>query len=254
MDEQHFGQAARQTPSFHPSSPAQVATSPTEVATPEAVADVSPDDFTWTVEDLARKLANQDTPRDTRTIQRWCASGKVRAIYDRSNGERWKIDPASAEKTANHLFQELEEQRRQAPPTPADVPRHAATPPDTVADKPATDATEANNSNNDMSNSDADNAATRHDKSRHDADNAATLQQRVDELERENIDLRISSESRRQVIHDMRAEYKEALGHALERSELVGQLKQEVEQLRAQLPAPEETVHRHSETPQSEGV
>ena len=188
--------------------------------------------FTLTVEDVAVMLMDHYVPRDQRTIQRWCKSGKLQAIIDHEAGDRYLIEPTSArefvatlvaeKKRQDEEFAALSRQHLRQEPTPADT---AAT----TAERPSFHNAD-NPADADQPSRDAE--ATAQDR----RDDDAAIQKRIAELEEENRSLKIDKQARDQVISMIREEYTKAIDHALARSEQVGALQAEVRQLRELLP------------------
>ena len=68
--------------------------------------------FTMTVEDVAGLLSHHGFERDQRTIQRWCRSGKLKAILDHEAGDRYLIEARSVDDVVATLVTERERQDR----------------------------------------------------------------------------------------------------------------------------------------------
>ena len=209
------------------------------VATPEATSVDVPTPsrhvFTMTVEDAASILFQAGFEREERTIQRWCSSGKLKAIKDHASGDRYLIDPHSVDDMVATLVAERERQEAARRRASAKSSRHEFERRDSVAPEPElarTNKPDTSPTKDDMSGEDATASET-------DADSVATLREQLKELERELVSAKIDAEARKQVIAQMGESYKEAIDYALERSERVGRLEAENDQLRQMLPAPE---------------
>src|ERR1700674_6112041 len=79
----------------------------------------SPDEYTLTIDDAAKRYEHAGHPRTVRTIQRYCAKGHLDCLrQETSFGDKYLITPASV---ARHLAQ-IEE----LVTTSRDMPRRAA--------------------------------------------------------------------------------------------------------------------------------
>lgn len=204
----------------------------TKATTQSDAAAMPRDLYTLTVEAVAVMLADQNVPRDRRTIQRWCKSGKLKAIIDYDDGEKYLIEPTSTHKFIATLVAEKRRQDEEFAAMSRQQQRQDATPSDTVAAAAETARFTNADSTPDVAEQSRDAEAT----SNEGRDNAATLETRLAMLEEENRSLRIDKQARDQVISMIREEYQKAIDHALERSEQVGSLQAEVRQLRQLLP------------------
>ena len=206
-----------------------------DAVTPPAPADVASIPrhlFTLSVEDVAVMLADHAVPRDQRTIQRWCKSGKLKAIIDHAAGERYLIEPTTAREFVATLVAEKQRQDEAF----AALSRQHLQPEATPADSIATASERANLHNADSYpdvGQPGRDAETVSSESR-DAD--ATLEKRIAALEEENRSLKIDKQARDQVITMIREEYEKAIDHALGRSEQIGELQAQVRHLQALLP------------------
>jgi hypothetical protein len=185
-----------------------------------------------TVEDVAIMLADHYVPRDQRTIQRWCKSGKLKAIIDHEAGDRYLIEPTSVRQFVATLVEEKKRQDEAFAVLSRQHLRQEPTPTGSAAAAP-----ERPNVHNPDNQVDVDqrgrDAEAVSDERR---DDVAALEERVAKLEEENLSLRIDKQARDQVITMIREEYTRAIDHALERSEQMGALQAEVRQLRELLP------------------
>lgn len=196
-------------------------------------------------------LADHYVPRDQRTIQRWCKSGKLKAIIDHEAGDRYLIEPTSVRQFVATL---VEEKRRQDEAFAALSRQHLRQDPTPIGNAAA--GAERPNARNADSAAGVDqpgrDAEAMSDERR---DDVAVLEAHVAKLEEENRSLRIDKQARDQVISMIREEYTKAIDHALERSEQIGALQAEVRQLRELLPpgagAGESPQQRISFTPKS---
>lgn len=188
--------------------------------------------FSLTVEDVAVMLADHYVPRDQRTIQRWCKSGKLRAIIDHEAGDRYLIEPTSAREFVATL---VAEKKRQDEEFAALSRRHLRQEP-TPADNAATGAENPSFHNADTPTGDGQSSRDAEAAAQERRDDDATMEKHIAALEEENRSLKIDKQARDQVISMIREEYTKAIDHALERSEQIGALQAEVRQLRELLP------------------
>ena len=191
--------------------------------------------YTMTVDDVAEELIAYELHRDTRTIQRWCKSGKLRSIIDQENGDRYLIDPGSVRETVTTL---LEERDSRAPRhATAPRPRHdgAGAAPRHGDDAP----TQFQFTPRSMTDTEPDAAteeptpAAASDASR---DEVAALEKKIAELEKEKAMLSVDKQVREQMVDYLKENFQQMLDQALERTEQLGQLQAENKQLRALLP------------------
>ena len=207
--------------------------------------------YTMTVDDVADELAAYDLHRDTRTIQRWCKSGKLRSMIDHENGDRYLIDPGSVRDTVTTLLEERDSRgpRHATTPRPRhddagaaprhgdDAPTQFQFTPRSMVDKERDAATEEPT------------AAAASDESR---DEVAALKEKIAELEKERAMLSVDKQVREQMVDYLKENFQQMLDQALERTEQLGQLQAENAQLRALLPQqserqPEAPTYRESE-------
>ena len=236
-------------------APAPADTTPDSAAPSEPAATTPRHEYTLTVEDVYRMLCDQSVPRDERTIQRWCKSGRLRSIVDEENANRYLIEPTSAHLVVATLVEERRRQDARVGDMPRHDGRHDATAPGN-APTPDYSAPQAN----------ADTAPAAHDAPGHDASSAAAHRDdvatdrdaRIKELEGELMHARIEAESRKQVITQLKDFYNEelarmgerydqAIEYALSRSERVGRLETENRMLKELLPP---ATGQHPPTPQ----
>ena len=177
-------------------------------------------------------LADQNVPRDVRTIQRWCKARKIKAIIDDHDIERYLMKPSSVRDMIATL--QAERSRHVAPhfhPSRRVVPDAGASP------EPAAASTrEALTDNGDRRHADAataEPAATTADARREDV---ASLRRRVEELEEKNRSLEVDKRVRDQLLERQERHYQQMIGEAFARSERVGELEAENRQLRQLLP------------------
>lgn len=222
-----------------------------EVATDSGgVATTSPtprQDYTMTVERVARMLADQSTPRDNRTIQRWCKSGRLVAIIDQENADRYLISEASARNIVATLLADKhrieadmsrhDEQRRDAAATASDAPTAEVNkPPENRDDAAATEA-EATRDTEAASHD----AATTAD----DTNEPAATSSEVSQLKAKIALLEADVKSRDGLVSYMTGQFEKTMDVALERSQELGIMQERVrsleiekKELQAQLPAP----------------
>lgn len=233
-------------PQFHhDTSPAPTTTPPSEdsrdqtadaPATPVPDAAASRHLYTMTVDDVSAELIAYDLHRDSRTIQRWCKGGKLRAIIDHEHGDRYLIDPGSVRDMVTTLLEERDSRERHVPPPrhrPDDAgsaPRHGDHVPPQFQFTPQYTA----DKERDRATTDTTAAATP-DESR---DEIAALQQKIAELEKEKAMLSVDKQVREQMVDYLKENFQKMLDQALDRTEQLGQLQAENAQLRALLPQP----------------
>ncbi len=146
--------------------------------------------YTLTVDQVAEQFAEAGLPISQRTVQRYCSSGKIDCIRidpdsrlpTEKNGYTFLIDPASLTKR----MEELRERREFVSPTgetsAPDTPRHDG---------------------------------TRRDETRHDAFEDPS---RIEELQQENLQLKIDKAGKEQFINQLVAERKEAIAQLTDQS------------------------------------
>ena len=211
-----------------------------QVATPEPtsppVAAPSRHLYTMTVDQVVAKLYDYQLIRDVRTVQRWCKAGKLRAIIDEAQGERYLVDPASVHDMVATLLAEREAQAAQGYPTSRpgrDDDATARATPNTAAATPRFNQPVQDDTEPDV----ATNQTTTEPVSEASRDEVATLRRRVDELEKEKLLLSIDKQSRESMIEFMKEKFNETFNIALDNSQKIGQLQAENAQLRALLPS-----------------
>lgn len=189
--------------------------------------------FTMTVEDVGVMLSDHYVPRDPRTIQRWCKSGRLQAIIDHEAGDRYLIEPGSVRQCVAALVAEKQRQDEAFAALSRQQSRQAWE----GADNAAAGSQSTRPHNADVP---ADVAEERRDAEAADdesRDQVATLKEKITKLEEEVVSLRIDKQARDQVISMVREEYTKAIDHALDRSERVGALEAENRHLREALPS-----------------
>lgn len=221
------------TPTEAPETRRDGVTDAPAVSDPDATA--SRHLYTMTVDDVLAELFAYELQRDTRTVQRWCKRGKLRAIIDYENGDRYLIDPASVRDAIAALLQEREQQqpRQESVARPRhdsagarmrqhDIdPRQYQFTPHSLRDEEPDNTTDA-------APSDAASETRR--------DEVAALEQRVAELEKEKAMLAVDKEVREQMVEYLKGNFQQMLDQALERTEQLGKLQAENTHLRAMLP------------------
>lgn len=221
-------------PSRADATPAEpVETRPDTVPTSVPAPDDTPRQlFTLTVEDVAVKLAEYDIYRDPRTIQRWCKSGKLKALLDERNGDRYLIEPTSLNDMVATLLEERERQtqaRQSVSPTRRDTAATSLEPEPQVS-RPDAEAVVKSDDNK------TDTAATSEER----RDRSDDTPRRIAELERENAMLRADKQVREQMVEYMQGKFDEMLATALDRTQRLGQLEAENDYLRKALPPVEQ--------------
>ncbi len=161
--------------------------------------------FTLTVDQVAEQFADAGLPISQRTVQRYCSSGKIDCIRidpdsrlpTEKNAYTFLIDPASLTKR----MEELRERREFISPTDdasaPDLPRHDG---------------------------------TRRDETRHDGFEDP---RRIEELEEENLQLKIDKAGKEHFINRLVAERKEAVAQLTEQSRQIGVLETRLQQIEA---------------------
>ena len=185
-----------------------------------------------TVEGVASLLHTHGLDRDARTIQRWCKSGKIDAIIDHANGERWLIDPATVQPVIDDIVAALERQPSAFSAAPIPTSAATATPTTTSHDMDNSEPTLQGDERRDTAARNDDAATT----SEPDGDDVAALKKKVSDLEFENIQLKADVKSREQFNEYIKGEFESILEGTLDRAEEVGGLRKEVEVLRGLLP------------------
>ena len=192
--------------------------------------------YQTTVEDVAVQLHTYGIDRDARTIQRWCKSGKLDAVIDHDNGDRWLIDQMTVQPVIDSILKNMS--RQPQPFTRVSRPGAA------FSTTPNTTSRQASDFARDTFEFQADNQAdvspTRpvDDATSDESNNVvATLTRRVAELEKENALLEVDKQVREQMVDYVKEQFSGMLDTALERTERVGQLEAENKFLREALPA-----------------
>lgn len=190
------------------------------------------------IEDVASQLHTYGLDRDARTIQRWCKSGKLDALIDGCNGDRWVIDPASVQSVIDDILVKMS--RR--PAAFSLVSRHGgvavgdtATPPRQVSNTTSQSHAAQGDSRRDAE-ATPTNAATT---SSEDDDTVATLKERVQQLEVELFAARADVKVRQEMVQYQREEFTKWLTQTIDQAETIGSLKRENQHLRMALPAAE---------------
>ena len=232
MQQQDFGMSRQ--PHDH------VATQPVNAADVQAT---SPDTaltnrqrFSLTIQGVGSLLNSKGIERDSRTLQRWCSSGKVDAIIDTTNGERWLIDPATVQPVIDDLISEMERRPAAINPTPGDASRDDATIPGTAHSEPAIES------------------GTRRDDAERFADTAAmssganaevaTIKKELEQVKFENLQLKADVKSRESFNEYIKGQFESVLDQTLDRAERIGQLEAEVAYLQAALPKGESELEK----------
>lgn len=164
-----------------------------------------------TIQDVAAQLSRLNLDRDSRTIQRWCKSGKIQSIVDHANGDRYLILPKSVDELVAGL---LKEQQRHE--------QHAAT-----------THPQSSRQDRDTPRRDAATDKASHDTAGADRDSVAALRDQLSKLETENASLRADKQVRDQMVEYQRQQFEKSWEQM--RSDLVeiGSLREEVKGLRS---------------------
>lgn len=228
MQQQDFGMS-RQAHQHVVNRPDNVAA---DDATPDGTSTIDRQRYTMSVEDVAALLHTHGLDRDSRTIQRWCKSGKVDSVIDQRNGERWLVDPASVQPVIDDILADMS--RRPAPfsPMPAAVSRSAAIHVAASSGDAQSSAGLQGDGYRDEEHVVGDTQTT----SRRPDEGVATLKKRVSELEARNAQLEADVKSRESFNEYMKQQFENVLEQTLDRAERVGQLEAEVAHLQAALP------------------
>ena len=213
--------------------------------------------YTLTVDQALSELYAHQLYRDVRTVQRWCKSGKLRAIVDEANGDRYLIDPASLRELTATLLQE----RAATASRVAPVPRPESRPrPDDVwtpsrhEDDAAATAHSGQQAQSDSQTHAATQATASQSTSAAGRDEVAALLERVAALEREKTMLEVDKRVREQLVDYLKEQFGSMLDQALTRTEEIGALRAENRQLRELLPAPRQEIYRPEPNPPQPGT
>lgn len=215
---------------------------------PDGAAATSRHLYTMTVDDVAAELIAYDLQRDTRTIQRWCKSGKLRSIIDHENGDRYLIDPASVRDMVTTLLEERDSHSGRHATASRSRHDHAGTwsrPDRGTATEFQFSPRSVRDTERDAPTEPATEAAASEDR----RDEIATLKQKVDELEKEKAMLTVDKQVREQMVDYLKDNFQQMLDQALERTEKMGELQAENAQLRALLPQQAQRPPTASATP-----
>ena len=178
-----------------PSPQADAAASPTPPASRHL--------YTMTVDQALAELYAHALYRDVRTVQRWCKSGRLRAIIDEVNGDRYLIDPASLREVVATLLAERDATPQRAAPTPRPEPRRH---PDSAAtggahgDNAATTGRDTFTGQADTTGDAAAQEAAEAATSQKSRDEVAALERRIAELEREKSILEVDKRVREELV------------------------------------------------------
>lgn len=227
MDE--ISDALRREPACRDDDATTTATADDDAAVPRHL-------YTLTVEKVGALLNAHGVDRDVRTIQRWCKGGKIKAIIDPVNADRYLIEPSSVDDMIATLLTEKQRQDVLSRSVSRQSDDAVATPADRVAGA----------------------GETPRDHRVDTDDNDATGE--LSRLRSENALLRADVRAREQMIEYMTGQFEKTMDIALERSTDLGTMAErartlEVEnaKLTAQLPAPDDapaqapiSFHPHS--------
>ena len=207
--------------------------------------------YTMTVDQALSELYSHQLYRDIRTVQRWCKAGKLRAIVDEANGDRYLIDPTSLRELIATLLQERAATAERVAPTPRPRPGDVGTTPRHADDVAATSNSDAQSQGNNQDRA-ATQTPTDQAASADGRDEAAALKERVAALEREKTMLEVDKRVREELVDYLKKQFGSMLEEALTRTEELGALRAENRQLREMLPAPrQEAAQAGADTSQS---
>lgn len=234
MQQHDLGDAQPMSP--YVAAPSQPVATPTP--TSDHAATTARHRYTMTVEDVGSRLHTYGLDRDSRTIQRWCKSGRVEAILDHENGERWLIDPATLEPVIDDMQKEMSRQPKPFAPTPrrnepvvgdtVHAPRHSL-------DTERENVPDHGDLHHDAATTPGHSAAT----SAPVGDNDAALKKRVSDLELENVHLKADKQARELLNEYMKEQFESMIETALDRTEEIGRLRAENAALQQALPQAE---------------
>jgi hypothetical protein len=169
-----------------------------------------------TIEEAARLFAEGQVPRSPRSIARFCQLGDLDCIrVETEKNFKYLIDPSSVEKRIKELQQALHFSNK----THRDMSGHVET---------------INETQPDMS---RQNEQARETEARD--EKAEYLTRRVEELENENIHLKISKAANEQVINQLHAERREFMSQVTDMSFRLGEAQAKLQLLDAPRPEPE---------------
>lgn len=184
--------------------------------------------YVLTIEEASRLFAEGGVPRSPRTVTRFCKMGDLECIrVDTEKNYKYLIDPNSVERRIKQLQQAHQFSNKTYPDMSSYVETNNETQPD----------------------------MSRHDEQAHETPahnkEAAYLAQRVEELENENIHLKISKAANEQVINQLHSERKEYIAQMKDMSFQLGEATAKLQLLDAPRPA---EPSRHVETQPVEQV
>lgn len=245
MDE--ISDALRREPECRDDDATTTATADDDAAVPRHL-------YTLTVEKVGALLNAHGVDRDVRTIQRWCKGGKIKAIIDPVNADRYLIEPSSVDDMIATLLTEKQRQDVLSRSVSRQSDDAVATPADRVAGAGETPRDHRVDTGDNVAAASSDVATTPEER----RDNDATGE--LSRLRSENALLRADVRAREQMIEYMTGQFEKTMDIALERSTDLGTMAErartlEVEnaKLTAQLPAPDDapaqapiSFHPHS--------
>lgn len=222
-------------------------------------------DYTMTITEFASLLHRHGIDRDERTLQRWCKAGKIEATHDSSEGDRWLINPKSAELYVKQLVENIksatapsdtsrqdEDYSATRRDTETDTSRQSEKQTPTRRDNPEEDQT---NTGDDSPDNDATSRDTNADTSRQteqddathgskDGKTAEDYERKISKLKMELAISNADKKARESVVDYMQEQFEKSMTLAIEVSEKNGRLEAknqqllgENEQLRQMLPA-----------------
>ena len=176
--------------------------------------------YVLTIEEASRLFTEGGVPRSPRTITRFCKMSDLECIrVETEKNYKYLIDPNSVEKRIKQLQQALHFSNRTSPDMSSYVETTNETQPDMSGHDEQARETEARN------------------------EEAEYMAKRVEDLENENIHLKISKAANEQVINQLNAERKEFLSQVTDMSFRLGEAQAKLQLLDA--PRPEA---RHVQT------
>lgn len=221
-----------------------------KVSVPDSVGDTAaePSDmpatdrqlYTMTIQGVGSRLSSLGIERDARTIQRWCSSGKIDAILDVANGERWLVNPASLQPVIDDIVADMERRVQAFATTSRPLSHDTPTPVAAAVDMPRKGFEEQD----DTRTGDGRHVAKGETSSPDVETETAKLRRRVSELELENVQLKADVKSRESFNEYIKTQFEDVLENTLDRAEKIGRLEAENQRLLASLPKAAGQVER----------
>jgi ATP-dependent Lon protease len=180
--------------------------------------------YSLTIEEASKRFYQSGVPRSVTTVTRFCRLGDLECIrIDTERNFKWLVDQNSVDKKIKELQQALH-----------------------FANKSQPDIT----SYNQLTDQSQSVITSQHESKRETeqpSEEAEWLRGRVEQLEDENIQLKIDKQAREQVINQMNSERKEFIGQLKEMSFQLGETTAKLQQLEAPRTQPE--VHQAEPRP-----